>query len=43
MRKPKQAYIGFTWRKYDLDMMFDGLDQGVDDIPMDKFFEKIKL
>ena len=33
VRKNKAAYAGHTWRKYDMDMMFEGIDKGLKDIP----------
>ena len=35
-------YKGKTWRKYDLELMFNSLDADVEDVPYQRFFDKIK-
>lgn len=41
-RKEIEAYEGKTWRKYDIQMMFDNLDADVEEVKYQDFFEKIK-
>ena len=41
-RRSLAEYEGKTWRKYDIQMMFDGIDADTDDIPYKDFFVKIK-
>ena len=41
-RKEKSVYEDKTWRKYDLDMMFEGIDADTEDIPYQQFFDKIR-
>ena len=41
-RRAKEDYEGKTWRKYDLDMMFEGIDADLEDIPYNQFFDKIR-
>lgn len=42
VRRSLDEYEGKTWRKYDIQMMFDGIDADTDDIPYKDFFIKIK-
>lgn len=39
-RRAKEDYVDKTWRKYDIDMMFEGIDADTEDIPYNQFFEK---
>jgi ankyrin repeat protein len=41
-RRPFEDYDGKTWRKYDIQMMFDNLDADAEDVPYSKFFDLIK-
>jgi hypothetical protein len=41
-RKGIEAYEGKTWRKYDIQMMFNELDAGSESVVYDRFFDKIK-
>ena len=41
-RKDKSEYEGKTWRKYDIDMMFDGIDADLKDIEYQRFFDKAR-
>jgi len=42
VRRSLEEYEGKTWRKYDIQMMFDGIDADTEDIPYKDFFVKIK-
>ena len=35
-------YEGKTWRKYDLDMMFENIKNNIPEVPYKQFFEKIR-
>ena len=41
-RRDKADYEGKTWRKYDLDLMFNSIDADVEDVPYQRFFDKIR-
>jgi len=41
-RREKEEYEGKTWRKYDIDLMFESIDADVEDVPYKQFFEKIR-
>jgi len=35
-------YENHTWRKYDLEMMFESIEADVPEVPYQRFFDKIK-
>ena len=35
-------YENHTWRKYDLEMMFESIEADVSEVPYQRFFDKIK-
>ena len=41
-RRSLEEYEGKTWRKYDVQLMFDSIDRDVEEVKYDDFFEKIK-
>ena len=42
VRRPIEDYEGKTWRKYDIQMMFDNIDADAEDVVYKRFFDKIK-
>ena len=40
--RPKEDYEGKTWRPYDIELMFQSLEAKVDDVPYQRFFDKIR-
>lgn len=41
-RRDISEYEGKTWRKYDIQMMFDSIDADVEEVVYDRFFDKIR-
>ena len=41
-RRDISYYEGKTWRKYDIQMMFDSIDADLQDVVYKRFFDKIK-
>lgn len=41
-RRELTYYEGKTWRKYDIQMMFDSIDADLQDVVYKRFFDKIK-
>ena len=41
-RRDEADYEGKTWRRYDIQMMFDSIDADVEDVPYERFFDKIR-
>mmetsp|Transcript_6669 Transcript_6669/g.10718 ORF Transcript_6669/g.10718 Transcript_6669/m.10718 type:complete len:265 (+) Transcript_6669:98-892(+) len=41
-RKTIEEYEGKTWRKYDIQMMFESIDADVEEVPYQRFFDRIR-
>lgn len=41
-RKDISEYEGKTWRKYDMELFFESIDAGVENVPYQRFYDKIK-
>ena len=41
-RRDISEYEGKTWRKYDIQMMFDSIDADLEDVVYKRFFDKIR-
>ena len=41
-RRDIAEYEGKTWRKYDIQMMFDSIDADLEEVPYKRFFDKIR-